>query len=453
MYVTTEIQNPDASEGLKLSVRLMKNTPDDVLKKQIFENCRAYPDWLQVKPEHDKPAILLGGGDSINDHIHDIKNLQAMGGVVFATNKASKWAFEHGIKVDYQVIIDGQEETKEHVDLRAENHLFASRCHPETFKASPSPTLFHMLEWHDMEDLFPQERVEEGGYVLVGGDTSCGICAMCVAFTQGYRWLHIFGYDSSYRNGKSHGYEQKMNENMPTMEIEQCGQRFITSVGMFKQPASFMAFSKLLKDEGCSFNVYGEGLLQAIYQATAGMTEKEKYELMWSMEQYRTMSPGELLVDFFVENFKPEGKVIDFGCGTGRAGKRMKEKGLEPLLMDFTENSRDEDNDLPFVLQDLTEPINEKAEYGFCTDVMEHLPFQDVEKVIQNIMNSAEKVFFQISTTDDSCGILIGQRLHLTVEPHSWWKKLFINNGYQILWEQENDVASLFYIGGQPCQQ
>ena len=46
----------------------------------------------------------------------------------------------------------------------------------------------------------------------------------------------------------------------------------------------------------------------------------------------------------------------------------------------------------------LTKPIKHRAAYGYCTDVMEHIPTDDVAAVIENIMASAEKVFFLISS-------------------------------------------------------
>ena len=109
-----------------------------------------------------------------------------------------------------------------------------------------------------------------------------------------------------------------------------------------------------------------------------------------------------------------------------------------------------------FVQWDLTNPIPMEADYGICTDVMEHIPTEDVFRVITNIMESAHKVFFQISTIDDSMGELIEQPLHLTVKPHSWWENLFCARGYKVDWEAELDNSALFYVSNpdrrETCQ-
>ena len=77
---------------------------------------------------------------------------------------------------------------------------------------------------------------------------------------------------------------------------------------------------------------------------------------------------------------------------------------------------------------------------------MEHIPTNDVSTVIFNIMNSADKVFFQISTIDDVMGAAINEPLHLTVKPYEWWRSKFISSGYHIEWADEQESAVLFYV-------
>jgi hypothetical protein len=55
-------------------------------------------------------------------------------------------------------------------------------------------------------------------------------------------------------------------------------------------------------------------------------------------------------------------------------------------------------------------------------------------------------VFFQISTVNDEFGDAIGAELHLTVKSHEWWKELFISLGFDVEFDLDLEIASLFYV-------
>lgn len=438
-------QNPDASAPLFVPVLVIANTPDEVVANNIKLNSAKSLEWLDVEEEHDGVAILVGGGPSINAYTGLIRDYQRDGGTVFAMNAASQWCREHAIDVDYQCILDAKKETVDLVDQEANVHLFGSQVHPNVMDSVDSPIVWH-VDIGDIEDNFPEDRRKRGGYALVGGGISVGNAALCAVYAMGYRKYEIFGYDSSHSNSESHAYSQPMNQFIPTVEVEWAGKKFTSAVGMKSQAEAFQLTAKALKDKGCSLHVYGDGLLQTMYNTpTSDLSEREKYQLMWQFDTYRKGSPGEHMADFYINKFKPESKVIDFGCGTGRAGIKFNENGIDVLLIDFTDNCRDaEAQTIPFLQWDLTNEIPVNAKYGYCTDVMEHIPPEDVEKVISNIMSSAEKVYFQISTVNDILGDLIDKPLHLTVKPYEWWKDQFAN--YEVEWSDKQDLAALFYI-------
>lgn len=439
--------NPDASMPLLVPVLVICNTPDEQLESNIRINSAKDLNWLKAEKPHDGIAILVGGGGSVKHDLETIKELKSKGGTVFAMNAASQWLRENGVEVDYQCIIDAKEETSTLVDHGAKAHLFGSQVNPKTMDSVENPVVWH-LNTENIEQCFPEEKVKRGGYVLLGGGAAVGNSATCAAYALGYRELHLFGYDSCHTDGKSHAYSQDMNTFIPNVEVEWAGKKFLCSVAMKAQAERFQITSKELKKEGCDLHVYGEGLLQTMYRTKySDLTEKEKYQYMWQFDSYRECSPGEHVADYFIGHFKPKGRVIDYGCGTGRAGIKFSKNGNSVLLIDFTDNCRDEEAlCLPFMQWDLSTPIPAESDYGFCTDVMEHIPTEDVKAVVTNIMDSSREVFFQISTIDDTMGELIDEPLHLTVKPHSWWKALFESLGYAIEWDSEQEIASLFYI-------
>lgn len=436
--------NPGAAKPLILPIQLLCNTDDDALEANIRANAALPNEWLRIEPAHDRAAILCGSGPSIEEFLPEIADMQRAGGDVFALNGAAAYLAGYGIMPDYQVILDARAATADLVGP-ANVHLLASQVHPECFRRAPHAILWH-LQIEGIDDLLASRGA---GYCLIGGAASVGNTATCVAFAMGYRTLHCYGYDSSHRQGRSHAMRQAMNDGEPVAEVDFAGHRYTCSLTMKLQAEKFMLTSAALKDMGATIQVHGDGLLPAMYRAPADvLAEAEKYERLWQTEAYREMSPGEQLVDVFRQIVQPDDMVLDLGCGTGRAGLRLVELGIPVTLLDFTPNSRDQEAwHLPFVQADLTEgPLPVSAPYGLCADVMEHLPPDDVDAAIDNIMEAAERVFFAISTVPDKLGALVGQQLHLTVQPHDWWRAQIAMAGHTILWEHRGEDASMFHV-------
>ena len=192
----------------------------------------------------------------------------------------------------------------------------------------------------------------------------------------------------------------------------------------------------------------------------AGNPEAEKYGRMWELEEYRKVSPGEQLAQVFLAQArpKPRSEVIDFGCGTGRGALMLAVLGgLKVTMIDFVRNSLDPEireavttqpEVFRFVKADLEQPIPTVAAYGFCCDVMEHIPEDRVDRVLDNVLKAAQHVFFSISTTNDRCGDLIGETLHLTVQSYSWWLRKLNDRDAVIHWSTDDEGAGvcLFYV-------
>jgi 2-polyprenyl-3-methyl-5-hydroxy-6-metoxy-1,4-benzoquinol methylase len=191
-----------------------------------------------------------------------------------------------------------------------------------------------------------------------------------------------------------------------------------------------------------------------------GNPESIKYGRMWEQPAYRLVSPGEKLAGLFLEiaRPRPHSEVIDFGCGTGRGAIMLAILGqLRVTMVDFVGNCLDEEvrqalttqaHALRFVKADLGEPLPVAAQYGYCTDVMEHIPDAQVDRVIGNVLRAAQHVFFSISTTEDSCGALIDETLHMTIRPYAWWLEQFARYEAVVHWSQERQGVCFFYVSG-----
>jgi hypothetical protein len=183
--------------------------------------------------------------------------------------------------------------------------------------------------------------------------------------------------------------------------------------------------------------------------------EREIYRQMWARPEYRAVAPGEQCASLFMAQARPKkgATVLDMGCGTGRGALSLAFfGGLNVTMLDFADNCLDDDirpmletqaHALRFVQADLTKPLPASAEYGYCTDVLEHIPPAQVDAVLDNTLKAAQHVFYQISTVDDVCGALIGHALHLSVHPYEWWLKKFNERGCLVHWSH-NDPAGQF---------
>lgn len=155
--------------------------------------------------------------------------------------------------------------------------------------------------------------------------------------------------------------------------------------------------------------------------------ERDKYLAVWDRPEYRKVSPGMLECEraFAVCEMKAGQELIDFGAGPCRATRWFRDKGLDVLAIDFAPNAPE--TDVPFVeacLWDLPDSLP-RADWGFCTDVMEHIPSEKVGDVLANIrMLTKRGAYFRIATRPDKMGPkLLGKPLHMTVHTGEWWRR------------------------------
>lgn len=428
------LQNPQATAPLRVRVDLECNTPEETILANVLKNSADTERmWIRQKSAHDRTAILVGNGPSLADSILAIRELAWKPKVdVFALNGACTYLTRRQIDVDYQVILDAQKDTR-HLIGRAGCHLFASQVHPALFKTVPNAVLWHATYGEKLVDEQPGFDAAGREYCLIGGAASVGVTSLPLLYAMGYRKFKIFGMDSSNRGEASHARPQDNNTNDVYTFTTFRGVQYTCSLTMKAQAEAFVVRARNMIKNGCQVEVFGSGLLPAMWHAK--MTEQEKYQEIWARQEYHQFSPGQHAAKDFDDLFKPTPKthVVDLGCGTGRGGAAIFDRsGCRLTMIDFV-NALDTDNEFTFLLRDITKPLDDlQADYVFCTDVMEHIPPPDVDKVIQNALKLAPTAFFQISLVPDDMGELIGQELHLSVHPCDWWISEFQRLGFKV---------------------
>ena len=159
-------------------------------------------------------------------------------------------------------------------------------------------------------------------------------------------------------------------------------------------------------------------------------TEREKYERVWSSRKYREQADGIPVVRraFVQMSCQPGETLIDWGCGGGQCAAAFAEMGLKVTGYDIAHNCLDKGIDVPLVVGTLWDPPMElESDFGFCTDVLEHLPPDYVEASVEAIaMRTLRACYFQVDTVEDTSGRQYNppMRLHLCVRPAEWWEEV-----------------------------
>lgn len=242
--------------GTALEMTQVMNVSDSDLIENIKSALKLpYPRVNQI-PAHDGHAVIVGGGPSLNDHIDEIRWRKQQGQIVFATNNTlSK------VEADYHVMLDARKENAAFVPYNMKC-LYASQCHPNVFERSKNNGNAITI-WHSMIDGI-QEVVCEDSCFIGAGLSSVGLKAMALAYTMGYRKIHIYGLDSSYRDGEHHAYKQPLNDNERILDVECNGTIYTTAAWMATQAEEFKSIAGLLVNAGCTLTVHGDGLIPDI---------------------------------------------------------------------------------------------------------------------------------------------------------------------------------------------
>ena len=428
----TSLQPSGAAAKRPLSFIPGVNTDPDISRAQIVTNAARDLSWLEVQPAHGRSLAVVAGGPSLKERVDE---LRYFGGDVLALNNTYGFLLDHGITPDLFMLMDAR---RENVDFlkrigRTTRHYIAAQCHPDIFdQLEGCYVCLYLTTLPGVKELLSDYKRPK---VQLGGTAgTVGIKALALAYALGYRDIHLFGYDSSYDDGRHHAFSQPINDAAKTIDVFIGDKGYTTTPALAHQATEFVGFAKeLVMFQGMQIELHCSGLLPDLVAAanTAGeipleQREREKYEEIWSHHQYRRAAPGERMVEGAIAalGMQAAESVNDYGCGTGRASRKFLEQGFRVTSIDFAANCLDPDTIVQAFVQaclwDL--PVGLESDWAYCTDVMEHIPIEKVEAVIAGISERTHKgAYFNIATRDDNFGALIGRKLHMTVMQGSGW--------------------------------
>lgn len=140
------------------------------------------------------------------------------------------------------------------------------------------------------------------------------------------------------------------------------------------------------------------------------------------------------------------GPVLDAGCGRGDGAAALLAEGYQVAACDIMANPDVCHPDIlsgtiPFIATSLWDRVNVSklpflaslhlSEFAnrqwfdavYCCDVMEHIPTEYTMLVVDNLASICTKgLFFSIALVPDQFGMWVGESLHKTVQPFTWWR-------------------------------
>lgn len=237
-----------------IQTKVVGNTAEEVVVEHIKHALKSEKSWIKQLPEHGGHAVIVGGGPSLVDHVEEIKLRSDDCQEIFALNNSWRILKDNEIDTDYHVMLDSRPENEEFI-LPSAIKYYASICHPDIQEKAD-------VLWHPFIDGIQDHLGDDpSGEYLVGGGTSVGTRAMCLAYLMGFRNIHLYGFDSCYRENEHHAYSQKLNDNERIMDVWLGGKLFRCSPWMISQAEEFRDLMPQLVDLGCTITVQGEGLI------------------------------------------------------------------------------------------------------------------------------------------------------------------------------------------------
>ena len=296
--------------GTSAQLELVGNTDGDAVRSNI-ERCEADPDsqWLRPVDPHSHVAIICAGGPSIKDEIPSLQAHARTGGHIFACNNVPRLLHAYGINTDFHVVLDARPENAAFVSGIGQNTvcLYASQCDASVHDAGGD----RVVSWHPafegILDIVGQNKER----TYIGGGTTCGMKAATIAWTLGYREIHLYGFDSCYRDGEHHAYPQSLNDHEQIIDVEYNQFHYKCAPWMIQQAEDFEVFAPQLMDHGAKLFVHGTGLIPDIAnQFSQGIFRPEAAD-------FRAMAILERLSGI------PEPQVAEVGVFAGDLSRRL----------------------------------------------------------------------------------------------------------------------------------
>lgn len=258
--------------GSIMELEVIGNVNDE----KLIENARyalSLPVELlaeQFNAVDNRPLAIVGGGPSLEASIPMIAAMKRGGAVIWALNNSFRYLCDHGIEPDAHLMFDAREENIDFIPEKTNALLlYGVQCHPKVLDKAMKAS-GNVLLWcpglSRMSDLL--KEVKRIAWIISAG-SSIGLKAMWISKIMGFQNVHLFGYDSSYKEEKNHAYAQPLNNGENIIDVAVNGKPFRCAAWMATQVEEFRESIPPLVQQGMEFTIHGDGLLPYVARIMA----------------------------------------------------------------------------------------------------------------------------------------------------------------------------------------
>ena len=241
----------------------------DTMLNNVKTNIKYGFQQIVPHPTNDTEVMIVGGGPSLKEYIHEIKALRRDGVKLVTLNNAYQYCIDAGVMPSAMVMVDARDFNLRFVQTLIPEckYFIASQCSPLVFEKL-LPVKEQTYIWHtSAEEIGPVLASEYANWYPVPGGSTVLLRALPLLRMLGFARFHVFGCDSCIDGDRHHAYEQAENNGQLVIPVRVGGKVFYCNPWMVSQAKEFIDLIGCMGDV-MELEIYG-GLLRQILETGA----------------------------------------------------------------------------------------------------------------------------------------------------------------------------------------
>ncbi len=454
------------------SENTIKNLPR-IKKKDGIWNHR------DILHENERAVVIVGASPALVPDIKELKRLNRKRFCIIVVNSALKVLLKNKIKPDFVIAMDGNPRSIID-DLDCDNKDLTLLCSnnvcPEIFNVWKGKEIW--IPYYSIHKELKQKiRSRLGRAIPFGGNTFSS--AMSIAYMVfGAKMFVLVGselcYDEQYYAHKKSKWEDSDATHFPVIDVKKRNR--YTNLPLFQYKMWIERMMTELSDE-CYFYDTSFGLLGTDCEAVKSLPlkdavaeienafniseqgqsdwrvrEKLRYDAAYVTSRYIPENAKLVYDNGLMDSILKVGykRVLDVGCGLGQGVASMRNNGIEAYGIDISDKIKqfwEEGNIGQFCQTACADKIpfpDNHFDLVVCTEVMEHIPEEEVRTVLKEIKRVGTHFFFTIAMSRALHKMPHdGSEPHICVKSPAWWKDVFEELGFDSSVSLTNSQCSI----------